>query len=102
MKLTELTALSPLDGRYHSKVTNLQAIFSEYGLIRNRLLVEVEWLKALAAEENIKEVPTFSSAMEQYLDKLLADFSLQDAQQVKDLEASTNHDVKAVEYFLKQ
>ncbi len=97
-----LTAISPIDGRYASKVEALRPIFSEYGLIRFRVQVEVRWLQALAAHTQITEVPAFSSAANQLLDAIVTDFSEADAQRVKDIESTTNHDVKAVEYFLKE
>jgi len=97
-----LTAISPIDGRYADKVGALRPIFSEYGLIRYRVLVEVRWLQALAAHPQISEVPPFSAAATQALNAIAADFSEADAQRVKDIERTTNHDVKAVEYFLKE
>jgi len=97
-----LTALSPLDGRYAGKVDALRPIFSEYGLIKARVKVEVEWLLALAAEPGIVELKPFSDAAIARLRALADDFSLADAQRVKDIEATTNHDVKAVEYFIKE
>lgn len=100
--LTETTALTPLDGRYANKVADLRPIFSEFGLIKYRSLVEVRWLQALSRESNVAEVPEFSSATNQALDALIEDFSVSDAEAVKSIEATTNHDVKAVEYFLKQ
>ena len=102
MQLTELTALSPLDGRYRKSGAALAPYFSEYGLIRYRVRVEIEWLKALAAEPAIAEVPAFSPATLAELDALTTDFTLADAQRVKAIERTTNHDVKAVEYFLKE
>ena len=101
MELTTLTALSPLDGRYRRTGTKLAPYFSEFGLIRCRVKVEVEWLKALAAEKGIKEVPAFSARTIAELDAIVNDFSLADAEAVKTHEKVTNHDVKAVEYFLK-
>jgi len=101
MALSALTALSPLDGRYASKVDALRLHFSELGLIRNRVLVEIEWLKALAAEPAIKEVPAFSAATIKALDAMAKGFSESDGAAVKTIEARTNHDVKAIEYFLK-
>ncbi len=97
-----LTALSPLDGRYAAKVSSLAAHFSEYGLFRNRIRVEIEWLKALAAEPAIAEVAPFSPATIAELDGAVAAFSVADAEAVKAIEARTNHDVKAVEYWLKE
>ena len=97
-----LTALSPVDGRYAGKCDALRAITSEYGLIRNRVTVEVRWLEQLAAQPEIAEVPAFSTDAKQRLDQLVADFSLADAEHIKSIESTTNHDVKAVEYFLKE
>jgi adenylosuccinate lyase len=101
MTLSALTALSPLDGRYAAKVESLRIHFSEYGLIRNRIRVEIEWLKALAAAAEIAECPAFSEATIKQLDSLIANFSVADANAVKSIEARTNHDVKAMEYWLK-
>ena len=102
MELTPLNALSPLDGRYQSKVDPLRAYFSEYALIKHRALVEVEWLKALAALPEIEEVKPFSQETIKELDDAIANFSEADASQVKAIEARTNHDVKALEYWLKE
>lgn len=99
--LSSLTALSPLDGRYQSKVAALRPLFSEWALIRYRVQIEVEWLKALAAEPAIAEVPPFSAATLKLLDALVGEFSEADGEAIKKIEATTNHDVKAVEYFLK-
>ena len=101
MALTTLTALSPLDGRYRAKVAPLAEYFSEYALIRYRVRVEVEWLKALAAEHGIAEVAPFPPGVLAQLSRLLAEFSESDAQAVKDIEVQTNHDVKAIEYWLR-
>lgn len=97
-----LTALSPIDGRYADKVDALRPIFSEYGLIRFRVLVEIRWLQALAAQTYITEVPTLSSAAQVTLNGLIENFSEADALRVKTIEKTTNHDVKAVEYWLKE
>ena len=102
MDLTQLTAISPVDGRYGSKTDALRPIFSEYGLIRHRVVVEVRWLQALAAHEGIAEVPVLSSHAARLLNDIVDKFSEQDAQRVKNIERTTNHDVKAVEYFLKE
>jgi len=99
--LTKLTALSPLDGRYHGKVDALRAYFSEFGLIRFRVLIEIEWLKALSAQADIPEIPPFSAATVKQLDTLNASFSEADALAIKTIESTTNHDVKAVEYWLR-
>jgi len=102
MNITELTAVSPIDGRYGSKSKNLRAIFSEYGLIHHRVLVEVRWLQSLAAHAEISEVPAFSDDTNKQLNDIINNFNETDAQRVKDIESTTNHDVKAVEYFLKE
>ena len=97
-----LTAISPIDGRYADKVEALRPIFSEYGLIHFRVLVEVRWLQALAVHPLIPEVSPFSESANELLNNIVTDFSLADAQRVKDIEKTTNHDVKAVEYLLKE
>jgi len=102
MELTPLNALSPLDGRYQSKVDPLRAYFSEYALIKHRALVEVEWLKALAALPEIEEVTPFSKETIKELNDAIANFGEADASQVKLIETRTNHDVKALEYWLKE
>ncbi len=102
MNLSALTALSPLDGRYHNKGASLRPYFSEFALIHYRVRVEIEWLKALSAAPQIAEVPSFSAATLARLDSLAANFSENDASAVKAIESTTNHDVKAVEYWLKQ
>jgi len=100
--LNTLTALSPLDGRYAEKLEPLRAHFSEFGLIKRRVQVEIEWLKALAAAPQLAEVGPFSAATVSELDRVLADFSVADAEAIKIEEAATNHDVKAMEYWLKK
>ena len=102
MELSGLTAVSPVDGRYGSKTAILREIFSEFGLIKFRVQVEVRWLQKLAQTDGIAEVPAFSDAANAHLDAIVSEFSEADAQRVKDIEATTNHDVKAVEYFLKE
>jgi len=102
MELSSLTAVSPVDGRYGRKTEALRPIFSEYGLIRHRVLVEVRWLQALAAHAGIPEVPTLGEHASNMLDAIAANFNEEDAQRVKNIERTTNHDVKAVEYFLKE
>ncbi|QFS86822.1 MULTISPECIES: adenylosuccinate lyase [unclassified Marinobacter] len=102
MELTALTAISPVDGRYGSKVSVFRSIFSEYGLIRNRITVEIRWLQKLAAHPAITEVPAFSDEANAFLDKMVSEFSLADAERIKDIERTTNHDVKAVEYLIKE
>lgn len=102
MDLSALTAISPIDGRYGGKTARLRQHFSEYGLIRCRTEVEVRWLQALAAESAIRELPDFSASAMLVLDALIDDFCTADAKRVKEIEATTNHDVKAVEYFLRE
>ena len=97
-----LTAISPIDGRYADKVEKLRPVFSEYGLIRFRVMVEVRWLQALAKHPLITEVSPFSASATQLINSIVSDFSEVDAQRVKDIEKTTNHDVKAVEYLLKE
>ncbi|QSE44902.1 adenylosuccinate lyase [Acinetobacter johnsonii] len=100
--MNALTALSPLDGRYASKCDALRPFLSEFGLIHARVTVEVRWLQALANRPEITEVPDFSAETNATLDAIVADFSESDANRIKDIERTTNHDVKAVEYFLKE
>ncbi|ART78785.1 adenylosuccinate lyase [Oceanisphaera avium] len=102
MDLSALTAISPVDGRYGSKTAELRAIFSEFGLLRFRVEVEVRWLQALAANADIPEVPALSAKANDLLDNIVANFNEADGQRIKDIERITNHDVKAVEYFLKE
>jgi adenylosuccinate lyase len=102
MELSALSAISPVDGRYGSKVKSLRPIFSEFGLIKYRVTVEVRWLQKLAKTSAIAEVPSFSAQADAALDAIVANFSEQDALNIKNIEATTNHDVKAVEYFLKE
>ncbi len=102
MDLSELTAVSPIDGRYGGKTAALRPIFSEYGLIRLRTLVEVRWLQSLAEHPGIAEVPPLSERARAHLDALVSGFDLGAAARVKEIEAETNHDVKAVEYYLKE
>ncbi|MDH5359324.1 MAG: adenylosuccinate lyase [Gammaproteobacteria bacterium] len=102
MELSSLTAISPVDGRYGNKVADLRPIFSEYGLIHHRVLVEVRWLQMLAEHDDIIEVPRLSSSATRLLNDIVENFSEEDAQRVKNIERTTNHDVKAVEYFLKE
>ncbi|HHZ69651.1 MAG TPA: adenylosuccinate lyase [Methylococcaceae bacterium] len=102
MSQSVLFAISPIDGRYADKAHELRPIFSEYGLIRYRVQVEVNWLKALAAQPEITEVPTLSANAHDVLDSIVNQFSETDAERVKTIERTTNHDVKAVEYFLKE
>ena len=102
MKVSKLKALSPADGRYADKVNGLRDIFSEYGLIRFRVLVEVRWLQALADEQEIPELEPLSAVRKDLLNGIVDEFSLDDAERVKRIEATTNHDVKAVEYFIRE
>ena len=102
MQLSSLTAVSPVDGRYASKTASLRPIFSEFGLIRNRVKVEVRWLQRLASHTGITEVATFSPEANTLLNALAEDFQLEHAQRIKEIERTTNHDVKAVEYLLKE
>ncbi|EIV1776414.1 adenylosuccinate lyase [Vibrio vulnificus] len=102
MELSALTAVSPVDGRYGSKTIALREIFSEYGLLKYRTIVEIRWLQKLAATAEIAEVPAFSAEANQFLDDLATNFSEADALRIKEIERTTNHDVKAVEYFLKE
>jgi adenylosuccinate lyase len=102
MNLNSLTALSPIDGRYAEKTFGLREIFSEYGLIRYRVLVEIRWLEALAAHSSIREVPPLSAGAAKRLAQLVGNFGMADAQRIKTIEDTTNHDVKAVEYYLKE
>ena len=102
MELSALTAISPIDGRYADKTAELRPIFSEYGLIRHRVRVEVCWLQALARHPGIPEVPPLSEHALRILGGLVENFSLADAQRVKNIERTTNHDVKAVEYLPKE
>ena len=102
MKISPLRALSPADGRYSDKVDDLRDIFSEYGLMRFRVLVEVRWLQSLADESGIDEIGPISSVMKDVLNRIVDDFSLDDAERIKKIESTTNHDVKAVEYFIRE
>ena len=102
LELSPLTAVSPVDGRYGGSTADLRAIFSEYGLIRHRVLVEVRWLQALAAHPEIPEVPPLSGHAVNLLEGIVRHFQVEDAQRIKNIERTTNHDVKAVEYFLKE
>ena len=102
MELNELTAISPVDGRYGSKTIALRDLFSEYGLIKHRVLVEIRWFQALASNNEIAEVPELDSDALKVLNGIVDNFSLADAERIKTIERTTNHDVKAVEYFLKE
>jgi adenylosuccinate lyase len=102
MDTNALMAISPLDGRYEEKVTSLRAIFSEYGLIRFRVIVEIRWLQMLAEFADLPEIPRLSPHAKNILDEIMENFSLQDALRIKHIESGINHDVKAVEYFIKE
>jgi len=102
MNLSSLTAISPIDGRYGSKTSTLRTAFSEFGLIKYRVMVEVRWLQQLASHPGIVEVPALSQAANNKLEQLLAEFDERQASRIKDIEKTTNHDVKAVEYFIKE
>lgn len=102
MELTALTAVSPIDGRYGARTATLRSVFSEFGLIKRRVLVEVRWLQQLAQLAAVTEVPALSEQASAALDTIARDFSEADAQRIKAIEATTNHDVKAVEYFIKE
>ena len=101
-ELTEITAISPVDGRYSNKTSRLRLYCSEHGLIYRRVLVEIRWFQELCAEPGISELPPLSEAETEFLDRILEDFNTTDSLRIKSIEARTNHDVKAVEYFLKE
>jgi len=102
METSALMAISPLDGRYQEKITSLRSIFSEYGLIRFRVMVEIRWLEMLSEFANLAEIPRLSAQAKKILNNIIEDFSEQDAAHIKHIESGINHDVKAVEYFLKE
>lgn len=102
MTFDNLTSISPIDGRYSAKTGPLKRIFSEYGLIKYRLLIEVRWLEAMSKNSQISEVPEFSLKSKNVLSNIVDNFSLADAKVIKEIEKTTNHDVKAVEYYLKE
>lgn len=102
MNLSSMTAVSPIDGRYGSKTADLRSAFSEFGLIKNRVLVEVRWLQHLAAHPELTEVGPLSSESNTVLNHLVDNFTEADAERIKEIERTTNHDVKAVEYFIKE
>jgi len=97
-----LTSIAPIDGRYRGKTESLQGIFSEFGLIKYRVLVEIRWLQAMSQNPSIEELPIFDSKATKLLNSVIDNFSIQDAEKIKKIERTTNHDVKAVEYFLKE
>jgi len=102
MHLSEITALSPLDGRYAGKTKALRPIFSEYGLILARVEVEIRWLQSLANNAEIEDIPVLSDSANAFLEALITDFNISAAERVKDIESTTNHDVKAVEYYIRE
>jgi adenylosuccinate lyase len=102
MDTTALMAISPLDGRYHEKINSLRAIFSEYGLIKFRIIIEIRWLEMLATFGHLPEIPRLSTHAINLLNGIIENFSLQDALRIKHIESGINHDVKAVEYFIKE
>ena len=102
MNVSVLTAISPVDGRYSSKVHALRVIVSEFGLMRARIEVELAWIKSLASNPLIDEVAPLSQQAIAEIDAIASDFSERDAERVKEIEQTTNHDVKAVEYFIKE
>ena len=102
MELTSLTALSSVDGRYAGRTDTLRAYCSEFGLIHRRVIVEIRWFEALAAHPDIRELPALGEEEKSFLERLIADFDEHEAARVKEIEAVTNHDVKSVEYYLKE
>ena len=102
MELSPLTAISPIDGRYGEKTTELRHLFSEFGLIRYRVTVEIRWLQYLSGHPAISEIPSFAASTIKELEEIITEFRPDDAKRVKDIERTTNHDVKAIEYFLKE
>lgn len=102
MKNEKLLSISPLDGRYSDSVEDLRNITSEYGLIRYRVIVEIKWFIHLSKNSKIKELPSFGIKDTSYLHDLIDNFDIKDAKRIKSIENKTNHDVKAVEYFLKE
>jgi len=102
MNYTELTNISPLDGRYAEKLAELRPLFSEYGLIHHRLIIEIRWLQSLSKERKIKALHKISRNENEILDQIIENFTPEEAEKVKSIEKTTNHDVKAVEYYLKE
>lgn len=102
MEIHPLMAISPIDGRYSDKTAELQNLFSEFGLIKHRVIVELRWLQCLADIEELTEIPKLSDSALQFLDNIINNFSLEDARRVKEIEKNTNHDVKAIEYYIKE
>src|SRR5690349_20998482 len=102
MDTTALMAISPLDGRYHEKLTALRPIFSEYGLIKFRAIIEIRWLQLLCSEAKLPELSPLSKKANDMLNSIIENFSIADAEHIKEIESRINHDVKAIEYFLKE
>ncbi|MFT5417559.1 MAG: adenylosuccinate lyase, partial [Gammaproteobacteria bacterium] len=102
LDLSSLTAVSPIDGRYARHTEDLRPICSEYGLIRLRVKIEIRWLQHLARHSDIGELPAFSPTSDEHLNAIVGNFGLSDAERIKTIESTTNHDVKAVEYFLQE
>ncbi len=102
MDTSTLMAISPLDGRYHQKMDAVRAIFSEFGLIKFRIIVEIRWLETLANTAHLPEIPALSDHDKQFLNNIITQFSVKDAMRIKQIESGINHDVKAVEYFIKE
>ena len=98
---SNICAISPIDGRYSTKTEKLKDIFSEYGLIRNRLIVEIKWLESLCANDQVTHAKTLSTEAQKFLNSIIENFSYERADKIKEIEKTTNHDVKSVEYFLK-
>lgn len=102
IKLSSLTVISPIDGRYHKQTRPLRNIFSEYGLLKFRIQVEIRWFQKLANTQTIKEIPNFTDTEHNFLNQIIINFNLQDAKKIKEIEKITNHDLKSIEYFLKE
>ena len=98
---SNICAISPIDGRYATKTEKLKDIFSEYGLIRNRIIVEIKWLESLCANDQVTHAKTLSTEAQKFLNSIIENFSYERADKIKEIEKTTNHDVKSVEYFLK-
>lgn len=101
MPYSNLKSISPLDGRYSEKVSELRDIFSEYGLIKYRVFIEIKWLQHLSSINDLKELPKFNSDLDKKLNSILNSFSIDQANEIKKIENVTNHDVKAIEYYLR-
>ncbi len=101
MSYNNLKSISPLDGRYSEKVSELRDIFSEYGLIKYRVFIEIKWLQHLSSINDLKELPEFNSNLDKKLNSILNSFNIDQANEIKKIESVTNHDVKAIEYYLR-